>query len=93
MTEILPPDLQQYVHQSIAAGLYPSEAEMMAEAVRALRSQDAELARFRSGLKERLAELERGHFTEVPRDQLGKFFDDLVAETDREMTGESGKPQ
>ena len=37
MTEVLPPDLQQFVKQELASGAYQSEEELMVEAVRLLR--------------------------------------------------------
>ena len=93
MTESLPPDLQQFVRLSVAGGRYGSEAELMVEAVRALRNQDVDWERFRSDFQARIEQLDQGDAIDIDRDQFGKFFDELIAETDREIVNESSRPR
>jgi putative addiction module CopG family antidote len=85
-----PPDLAQFVQQELASGKYQSEQELLHAAVRAMRDQEANLQRFRAGLRQRLDEIERGEVIElVGDDALRDFF----AEIETEVNAEPAVPE
>ena len=80
MSYPLPPELQRLLHETLAAGGYRSEDEMLLEAVRLLRNRDADLEEFKRNLKTRLYRLDRGEGIELDSDEaLQAFFDDIQA--------------
>jgi putative addiction module CopG family antidote len=87
MTEILPPDLQQYVRQQLEHGVYRNEEELLADAVRALRERNGRLQRLRDELRQRLGRVDRGESIELEDDDaLEAFYDDIEREVDGELT-------
>jgi putative addiction module CopG family antidote len=91
MTELLPADLQQFVHDAVTGGRYRDEAQLMTQAVRLLRQREADFERFRAVVQRGIADIERGDYDEVGLDELDKYFDDIIAEVDRENAELSGK--
>jgi putative addiction module CopG family antidote len=91
MTELLPADLQQFVHDAVANGHYRDETQLMTRAVRLLRERDAEHERIRAMVQKGIAEIERGEYDEVAVEDLGKYFADIIAEVDRENAERLGK--
>lgn len=56
MAHQYPPDLKQQLKEQMATGLYDSEAEVLREALRALKRQDQDLA----AVKEAISDMEAG---------------------------------
>ena len=80
MSYPFPPELQQLLHEGLATGNYPSEDEMLLEAVRLLRQRDTHLVQFKKKLKARLERLDRGEGIPLEDDEaLRDFFDDIQA--------------
>ena len=78
MSHPFPPELQQLLHEGLAAGNYPSENEMLLEAVRLLHQRDTHLVQFKEKLKTRLERLDRGEGIQLEDDEaLRDFFDDI----------------
>ncbi len=81
MSDVFPPDIQQYVRQEIASGHYQSEEELVLEAVRFLRDSNLRLEQLREGLEARLDRLQGGEGIKLEDDEaLGSFFDEIEAE-------------
>jgi putative addiction module CopG family antidote len=86
MDTSLPPDVQQFVTQELAAGRYRSETELVINAVRRLRDDDDNLQRFKNQLREELAAIERGEGIVLNGDEeLGAYLDQIDAEVDAEI--------
>ena len=80
MSYPFPPELQQRLHEGLAAGNYQSEDEMLLEAMLLLRERDAYLKRFQERLKTRIERLDRGEGIQLEDDDaLRDFFDDIQA--------------
>jgi putative addiction module CopG family antidote len=60
MTPTLPPDLEQFVQDQVASGLFPTRAGVIEAGLRILREQYAEL---KASLAEAQAEIDRGEGT------------------------------
>ena len=78
MAYSFPPELQQLVHQELAAGGYSSEDELLLEAVRLLHQREEDLRNFKAQLQGRLDRLDRGEGIELESEiALRAFFDDV----------------
>jgi antitoxin ParD1/3/4 len=74
MNVSLTPQLENYVKQKVAAGMYNSVSEVMREALRLLEERDAlkdmKLAALRSDLQKGIDELDRGEGTPLDIDEI-----------------------
>ena len=90
MSETFPADLQQFVREELATGRYPSELDLVVDAVRLLREARAREEDLRAEIQARVASLERGEAIELPDDEaLERFFDEIEREVDQEEKGRS----
>lgn len=74
MNVSLTPQLEDYVKQKVAAGMYNSVSEVMREALRLLEERDAikemKLAALRRDLQEGIDELDQGQGTPLDMDDI-----------------------
>lgn len=74
MNVSLTPQLESYVKQKVAAGMYNSVSEVMREALRLLEERDTlkemKLAALRRDLQEGIDELDRGEGTPLDMDAI-----------------------
>ena len=74
MNVALTPQLESYVKQKVATGMYNSVSEVMREALRLLEERDAlkdmKLATLRSDLQEGIDELDRGEGTPLDINEI-----------------------
>ena len=86
MTEPLPPDIQQFVDQQLAAGRYASQQELVVSALRFLRDTDVSLEEIRKELHGRLARLSEQGAIELEDDEaLGRFLDEIETEVQADL--------
>jgi len=74
----LPPDLQQFVDSSVAAGTYPDQSAVVTAAVQLLKREEE----FRRAVQVGVDQLDRGEGIEYREDELGRFMADLVREAE-----------
>ena len=85
----LPADVEQFVHETIAAGGYANEQEVVTDAIRFLRDSRTQHQQLRSQIDEALAEVDGGLGIEIDSDEaLTAFFDQLEAEVHSEIAAE-----
>ncbi len=77
IAQSLPPELEKFVEEQVAAGNYQSEQDLVINAVRVLRSVQDRQRRFCEDVRLGMEQLERGEFTEYDEDGLRKRFEDL----------------
>jgi antitoxin ParD1/3/4 len=79
----LTPEQDAFIDELLKAGEYRNASEAMRDAIRALQQRRAEealkLDRLRLSIKQGVAALERGDYTEVEDEDLGVYLDDLAA--------------
>ncbi|MBW3600470.1 MAG: hypothetical protein KY475_24800 [Planctomycetes bacterium] len=81
-------ELNQLVHEELAAGGYASEEDVLLAGVKALRELRSH-ERLRGAIRIGLAQLDRGEGIVLDGDDaLGHFFDEIDAEVDQELSGE-----
>ena len=86
MTEMLPPDLQQFVRQQLATGHYRSEDELLSQAVRFYRDSGIRLEQLREDINDQLRRLDRGEGTRLADDAaMETFFAAIEAEVHEEF--------
>jgi len=91
MSEILPAEVQQFFQEELASGRYPSERELVVDAVRTLREARVREDRLRAEIQARLATLDSGKAIPLADDDaLKQFLDEIEQEVDRE---ESASPR
>jgi Arc/MetJ-type ribon-helix-helix transcriptional regulator len=91
MQTSFPPDVAEFMHDSVAAGVYASEADLLIAAVRQLRDSQENYARFRAELGQRLSQLDQGERIELEGDaELGRFLLEIENEVMEEIS--SRKP-
>jgi antitoxin ParD1/3/4 len=56
----MPPDLDAFVHQSVASGVYESEEAVLVAGLRLLQERERRLEELRAELRPALEELDRG---------------------------------
>jgi Arc/MetJ-type ribon-helix-helix transcriptional regulator len=94
MIASFPPDLEQFMTREIAAGNYGSEQELLVDAVRTLRDNQARFHRFRDDLQTELARIDRGEGTVIEGDdELTAFFAQLKNEALAELAAEKAEKQ
>jgi putative addiction module CopG family antidote len=85
----LPTDIQTFVAQELAIGRYASESELVADAVRRMRDDEATYQQFKAQIQERIKSLDRGEGIELHGDEaLGEFFDQIDDEVNTELAKE-----
>jgi putative addiction module CopG family antidote len=90
-TLTFPPDVQRFVSAELAAGKYGSEQDMIVEALRSLRDNQARFEQFRGDLRAELDRIDGGEGTVLEGDEaLAAFFDELKAEARAELAAEQG---
>jgi putative addiction module CopG family antidote len=86
MSEPLPPDIQQFVDQQLAAGRYASQQDLVVSALRFFRDSHARLEEIRTELRGRLARLSGQGAIELEDDEaLGRFLDEIEAEVQADL--------
>jgi antitoxin ParD1/3/4 len=83
----LTPEQDAFIDEMLKAGIFCNAGEAMRDAIRAVQQRRAEealkLDKLRLSLKQGIAALERGEFTEVEDEALDAYPDDLGAPTQR----------
>lgn len=83
----LTPEQDAFIDEMLKAGVYRNASEAMRDAIRALQQRRAEealkLDNLRLSLKQGIAALERGAFTDVEDEDLDAYLDDLGASAQR----------
>jgi antitoxin ParD1/3/4 len=78
----LTPEQDAFIDKVLKAGEYRDASEAVRDAIRALKQRRAEealkLERLRLSIKQGVAALDRGDFTEVGDDNLDSVLDDLT---------------
>ena len=90
MTVSLPSDLETYINDKIAAGMYPSASEVIRASFRLMQEQDElnriRLDALRAELAKGEADIERGDYTTISsKEELEAFFDNIKAEGRRRL--------
>jgi Arc/MetJ-type ribon-helix-helix transcriptional regulator len=76
----LPSDVQEFIDAEITNRTFASREDLIAEAVRQLRSRKQQLERLRQELQQARDELDRGEGIELSDErELVAFFDDILA--------------
>jgi antitoxin ParD1/3/4 len=79
----LTPEQDAFIDEMLKAGEYRNASEAMRDALRALQQRRAEdaltLDRLRLSIKQGIAALDRGEYTEVEDEDLDAYLDDLAA--------------
>jgi putative addiction module CopG family antidote len=87
------PDLQQFVHQVIAAGNYKNENEVVDRAIRLLQQRQQRIDELRREVQPALDQLDRGEGVELANEhEIRQFFDD-VKERGKQRIKSEQKPQ
>jgi antitoxin ParD1/3/4 len=74
----LPPDLQQFVQDQLAAGKYQSASDVVCDAVRLLRDRELTLEGLRNEIDRGVRQLDSGECVEIESEAaLQAFFDDI----------------
>ena len=79
MPTSIPPEIERYVEQVVAAGRYQSAEQVLREAFRLLQEQDRQFESLRADIKEGFDQLECGQGIELDDKGLREFFDDIQA--------------
>jgi antitoxin ParD1/3/4 len=79
----LTPQQDAFIDEMLKTGEYRNASEAVRDAIRALRQRRAEeafkLDKLRVAIRQGVAALDRGEFTEVDDDNLDAYLDDLAA--------------
>ena len=87
MSIAFPPELKSFVDAELSQGRYLSEGDLVCDAVRLLRQK--RVHGLRAEIDRGQAELDAGLGIEVDDEGLDAFFDEIEAESDRELAVES----
>jgi antitoxin ParD1/3/4 len=83
----LTPEQDAFIDEMLKAGVYRNASEAMRDAIRALQQRRAEealrLDKLRLSIRQGIAALDRGEFTEVEDEDLDAYLDDLGAPAQR----------
>ncbi len=78
MLDSYPPDLQDFVQQKIAAGVFRSADEFAVEAAKLYREIDSRREEFKSKVAAGIEQLESGDYIDLDGDdELARFFEDV----------------
>ncbi len=83
----LPPDLQQFVDSTIAAGTYPDQSAVVTAAVQLLKREEE----FRRAVQVGVEQLDRGEGIEYREDEFKRFIADLVRRADERRNSSRAK--
>jgi putative addiction module CopG family antidote len=73
-----PADLQQFLDDQIARGIYPSAIEVVYDAVRMMRDREQRLVSLRSDIERGVAEVDAGDFIDLTSEEdIHDFFKDI----------------
>jgi antitoxin ParD1/3/4 len=75
----LPPEIERYVEEAVAAGRFDSVEGAVREAFRLLQDRDCQFEALRRDVKEGFDQLDRGEGIDLDEAGLRQFFDDLQA--------------
>ena len=87
MSIAFPPELKSFVDAELSQGRYPSEGDLVCDAVRLLQAKRVRGLRAEIDLGQ--AELDAGRGINCGDDELESFFDEIDAEYERELATES----
>jgi putative addiction module CopG family antidote len=73
----LPPELERFVEEQVAAGVYLSEQDLFVSAVRVLRDVQARQQDFQEDVRAGMEQFDRGEFNEYDEAGLRRRFDEL----------------
>jgi putative addiction module CopG family antidote len=76
----IPPEIERYVAEAIAAGRFDSAEEALREAFGLLQQRDRQVESLRRDVKAGFDQLDRDEATEMDEAGLRQFFDDLQAQ-------------
>jgi antitoxin ParD1/3/4 len=83
----LTPEQDAFIDRMLKAGEYRNASEAMRDAIRALQQRRAEealkLDKLRVAIRQGVAALERGDYTEVQDEDLDAYLDDLATSAGR----------
>ena len=86
----LPPDLEQFVQDQLAAGKYASASDVVCDAVRLMREREARFEELRREVELGVKQLDDGDFIEIESDSaLHAFFEDIATRREQRI---SAKP-
>lgn len=89
----LPPDVEDFVQESIAAGKYRSADELVIDAIRLLREHDQDLELLRRKIDLGLQQVERGEVIEIPDSAAADaFFAELSREGHERLRSRRANP-
>jgi antitoxin ParD1/3/4 len=80
MTISIPPEIERYVREAIAAGRFDSAEEAVREAFDLLQQRDRQVESLRRDVKEGFDELDRGEGLDLDEAGLRQLFDDVQAQ-------------
>ena len=84
MSPALPPELEHFVQQELAARAYGSREELMVDAVRQLHDSKEHLRRLREDVENRVAALDRGEGLELDDQSLKALLFEVATEVQQE---------
>jgi antitoxin ParD1/3/4 len=83
----LTPEQDVFIEEMLETGEYRNASEAMRDAIRALQQRRAEdalkLDRLRLSIKQGIAALDRGDYTDIDDEDLDAYLDDLAAPVQR----------
>jgi putative addiction module CopG family antidote len=87
ISELLPPELGEFVEQQIATGRYESEKELVTDAVRVLRELDTHHEQFSEDVRLGMEQLAAGDFEDYDHNELRDLFDGLMERARKRSEG------
>jgi antitoxin ParD1/3/4 len=87
----LPPELERFVEEQVASGIYQSEQDLFVSAVRVLRDVQARQEVFREDVRAGMEQLDRGEFNEYDEAGLSRRFDELKQRA-QDRVSQAGRP-
>lgn len=79
MNILLPTALENFVKETVEAGLYNNESEVMSEALRLLQIREKKRKALFDALDKGFEDLEAGRYTTYIPELLDKITDDVIA--------------
>ena len=89
MSAIIPAQSAAFVQNLIDSGAYGSEAEVVAAALLSFEQSQQQHARLRAQLLPAIEQLSRGEGELLADEDIDSFFDEVIAEAECELGGES----
>jgi putative addiction module CopG family antidote len=89
----LPPDLEQFVLDQLAAGKYQSSSDVLCDAVRLLRDRELRRAELQREIDRGIGQLDSGEYVELSSDaELQAFFDEAAVRGQQRTSTKRGEP-